>query len=127
MFAQPGAIIFCMSSPHAPGPIKPAKPKNFTQGNVGVMLHDSPHTSTVVGMLINEDETFTASITSGANLFAVANIQANNLELEDVSGELPGPHHGTAFVWQIVPAGTGNGTTPFALRKDQLLYLNVTA
>jgi len=69
----------------------------------------------------------TASITSGANLFAVANIQANNLELEDVSGELPGPHHGPAFVWQIVPAGTGNGTTPFALQKDQLLYLNVTA
>ena len=91
------------------------------------MLHDSPHTSTVVGMLIKEDETFTASVTSGANLFAVASIQANNLELEDVSGELPGPHHTPVFVWQIVPAGTGNGTTPFALQKDQLLHLNVTA
>src|SRR5262249_16992580 len=39
----------CMSSPRAPGPIKPPKPKDFTQDNVGVML-DRPHTSTVIGI-----------------------------------------------------------------------------
>lgn len=119
-------------SPDKPGtpPGPPAKPANFTAGNFPAVTHDQSVSQAVIGILMTVDATLTGSVTqTGPAIFKVTGIAVDDLELVTLqASQLPPSLQGMAGqqVWQQVPAGSSNGSTPIAVKAGQFVYLNVT-
>ncbi len=81
-------------------------------------------------MIMTVDATLTGSVTqTGPAIFKVTGIAVDNLELVTLqASQLPPELKGMAGqqVWQQVPAGSSDGSTPIAVKAGQYVYLNVT-
>src|SRR5215813_3757717 len=103
----------------------PPKPKDFVDGAVGAAgdeAHNTLVTHEVLARTLQQDDTLTVAITSGAPFFSVLDFWAGELHLEH---DPEGPGGKTLTFWDESRVAESDGGATLAVQKGQRVHIEI--